>query len=506
MREGLGASQRGRIGFCLRKDLNWLVTDPNALASDPRGTDEDIAEACDAVRGHLRAHGACFFDDLVGATHLDWRLALRAIWHLVWTGEATCDSYESIRHADFYSSLSGCYDLAGTPQKKGVTIDLIVRHMLDNRRLDPRLGRWAPTERLTPAAIDPPSPQKRAEAWALLLLERYGIVCRDVARLEVALPPWKLIRRALARRELLGKARRGYFVEGLAGEQYATPEAVEALRDAKRRSQAAQGARAADEPMILLNVYDPANPFGRLLPLTDEVGEEHEFQKTPYCELIVQGGRPIVLHRQGVRLLADLSAERAAEAIRLLIDGHDGELAVPNWNGHPIDVSPGRHLLTRLGFVKVASRWKGYVHDGANRPGDKATAEARRQMPAVFERAGKEAAPVEYDAEWIISRSNEQIRPKVRQLIETLRRVLPSECELDWRPRGFIVRYRGIRCVNPHIQQKQIWVQVTHRGWVRGMRVTPETDVAGAEFVAELTARFEKTRQAIDDLLDSRSR
>ena len=497
--------RRGRIGFCLRKDLDWLVPPPDALCNDPRRTDEDLADACHAVRAHLAERGACFFDDVVAATGLDWRIVLRAIWHLVWTGEATCDSYEAIRHAEMYTGLSGCYDLASTPTKKGVTADLIVRHMLEKRRLDPRLGRWAPTERLTPDAIAPPPPERRAEAWARLLLKRYGIVCRDVTGLEVGLPPWKDLRRALMRAELLGTVRRGYFVEGLAGEQYAAPEAVEALHDAKLRARAAENAEPADpEPMVLLSVYDPANPFGRLVPLVDETDVEQPFVKTAYCELIVQAGRPVLLHKDGVRLLADLPADRAREAIRLLLDAHDGELAVPNWNGHPIEVSAARHLLTTMGFVKVDNRWKGYVHDGANRPDEKALAEARRHVPAVFERAGKESAPVEYDAEWIVSRANEVIRPKVRELIDTLRRVLPAECEFDWRPRGFLVRYRGLRCINPYVQQKKIWVQVTHRGWVRGMEVTPETDVAGEAFVRELTARFEKTRRAIDELLDSR--
>ena len=48
-------------------------------------------------------------------------------------------------------------------------LDYIVRHMLDNRKLDPRLGRWAPTERLLPASFEPLDDDKAAAAWARIV-------------------------------------------------------------------------------------------------------------------------------------------------------------------------------------------------------------------------------------------------------------------------------------------------------------------------------------------------
>lgn len=507
--------RRGRIGFGLRGDADWLLTDPKDLPGDLDAADEDIPDACRAVREHLAGSGACFFDDVVEATGLDWRIALRAIWHLVWTGEATNDSYESIRHADFRCGLSGCYDLASQPWRKNTSLDQIVRHMLDYRKLDPRLGRWAPTERLVPGQLKPPAPADRAAAWARLLLDRYGIVCRDVARKEVALPAWRDLRRALARMELLGKVRRGFFVMGLAGEQYATPEAVDALRQVKLRHgddgdgdddapDAPAETPAGDEPMLLLNACDPANPFGAFMPLTNEVGEEVRFSRTAYQSLVFQAGRPVVLLTGGVTVLADLSREAMVEALRAALAR--GPLAVPSWNGHPIDVSPARHLLTTMGFVKSPNRWKGYVHDGVSRPDDRTVAEAAAHVPDLFERLGKEQAPVAYDAEWIISRANEQIRPKVRELIDLLGEHLPAECTFVYLPGQFRVEYRGVRAVNPYIQLKQIWVQVTHKGWTRGLLVRRDTDLGAPEFLGELLKRFENTRRQIDQLLEGRRR
>ena len=515
---------RGRIGFCFRDDQEWVVPDPATVDMKMRPWDDDIPGECDAVRRFIREHGACFFDDIVRGTGLDWRLVLRAVWHLVWKGEATNDSFESIRHAHFSTGLSACYDLFKRPGGKGATLEYIIGHMLDLRRLNPRLGRWAPTERLVPSSLEPHDHDEAAQQWAHLLLRRYGVVCRESLKGEVSAPGWRDLRRALVRLELLGKVRRGFFVQELSGEQYAYPEAVDALRatklrhpdgDAAESEEQAEGRLAPDEPMVLVNACDPASPFAGLFPVTNEVGEAVKFPRTSTRYLVIQAGQPILLyHTREVVLLADLPKERAEKAVRALMQLVDRPAAVTNhkeinvldWNGHPVDVSPVRHLLTKLGFVRGRSRWKGLVYDGVHRADDQAVGEAEQEIADVFERAGKEKAPVEYDAEWIISRSDRGIRAKVRGLIELLGRILPEGCELVYGPRSFLVRYKGFRCMSPYVQQRHIWLQITHKGWSRGIRVTPETDLEDSGFVSDVLDRFERTRQQIDALLQIETR
>lgn len=498
--------KRGFFGFCFRDDRDWLVDDPREVDMAPGRWDDDIPEACDAVRRVLARKGACFYDDILRATKLDERLALRAIWHLAWTGEATCDSFEAVRHSAICAGLSACYDLATRPGKKGVTNDDIVRRMREYRRLDPTLGRWAPTERLVPESLAAPEPEQRMLAWARLLLRRYGIVSREMLGRESAAPPWKGIRRALVKQELLGKVRRGFFVQDVSGEQYALPEAVEALRDAKLRHP--DGGIDPDEPMIALSMVDPANPFGSLFPLTDEGDEPVKVRRTPMKYVIVQAGQPLLAWEGQVTVLADLTAERAEEAMRALLRLVDepalvsphGELHIRDWNGHPIDVSPARHLLAKLGFVDSHHPWKGYVYDGTP-PAPAVVAHAASEMPEAFERAGKEGSPVAYDADWIVGRSPEAIRDKVRELIETLPGLLPPECELVFEPRRFVVRYRGVRGMHAHLQLKQLWLHVTHRGWRPGIQVSPDTDLQSPDFADKLHIRFERTQAEIDALL-----
>jgi hypothetical protein len=266
--------------------------------------------------------------------------------------------------------------------------------------------------------------------------------------------------------------------------------------------------------MVLLNVCDPANPFGALFLATTQSGEDVKFMRVPQKYLVLWYGRPILLYEGNVRLLVDLSRESAAQAIRVLtqlvdrpapVNPHQ-ELPIRGWNGHPIDVSPARHLLTALGFVPVDNRWKGYVYDGLHWPAPHEIAQAESEIPPLLAHWGKEAAPVEYNAEWIVSRSHADIRAKVRELIGFLERTLPPECEIVYQPRQFQVRYRGFRCMNPYIQRKQIYLQITHKGWTRGLQIQPDTDLESPAFVAQVQSRLDKVRQQIDALVDSRRR
>jgi hypothetical protein len=326
------------------------------------------------------------------------------------------------------------------------------------------------------------------------------------------------------RLELLGKVRRGFHVGGLSGEQYAYPKAIEDLHEAKLRQPEAEARRnrrgemisslSSDEPMIVLNVCDPANPFGAFFTTTTQSGEDVRYIRVPQKYLVLQYGWPVLLYEENVKVLVDLTkerAERAVAALQQLIDrpapaNPHQELSVRGWNGHPIDVSPARHLLTKLGFLPVDNRWKGYVYDRVHRPTVQEIAQAEPQIPAVLEHWGKEAAPVEYNAEWIVSRSHADIRDKVRELIGFLERTLPPQCEIVYQPRQFQVRYRGFRCMHPYIQRKQIYLQITHKGWTRGLQIRPDTDLDSPTFLAQVQGRLDRVRKQVDELIESRRR
>jgi hypothetical protein len=174
---------------------------------------------------------------------------------------------------------------------------------------------------------------------------------------------------------------------------------------------------------------------------------------------------------------------------------------VGSWNGHPIDVSPARYLLKKLGFVE---RKRKYIYDGTHAPDEDTLAMAEREMPQVFEREGKEKAPVDYDAEWVISRSPPKVQGLLRRLIEFLQGILPGEYEFACGPRGMDVLYRGVWCIHPRIGQKKIWLRTFQRGWHPGMVIDAGTDFEGNDFLVAVLERLERARQLIDRELDGK--
>jgi hypothetical protein len=264
--------------------------------------------------------------------------------------------------------------------------------------------------------------------------------------------------------------------------------------------------------MILLNVCDPANPFGYLFPTTNEIGDEIKYVKTPHKYLVVQSGQPVLLYEKygSIKLLVDLSMRRAEKAIRTILRIIDepakvcsyDEVRIKDWNGHPIDVSPARHLLAKLGFIDGGRG--DLVYDGAHRSGEVKDV-SEEQIPEAFEHFGKEGAPVKYDAEWIVSRSPQPIREKVRELIGLLERTLPKEFGLIYHPRHFSVHYRGVNCIHPSVQQKRIRLYMIQEGWWSGHSalIERDTDLNSPVFTSNLLERFAKARQLIDSKLDS---
>src|SRR5262249_51688948 len=122
------------------------------------------------------------------------------------------------------------------------------------RALRRRAG-LAPEGRWSVVPWGRPAPEAHAVAQASLLLPRYGVVARELALLDPWARPWRVLYEVLSRMELAGDVRRGYFVEGLSGAQFALPEAGRQLQDLHLPSTVAA-------PVVLLHSLDPANLYG----------------------------------------------------------------------------------------------------------------------------------------------------------------------------------------------------------------------------------------------------
>jgi ATP-dependent Lhr-like helicase len=121
-------------------------------------------------------------------------------------------------------------------------------------------GRWSRIARTAPAdAATRAQQDETVEQVVRTLLKRWGVIFwRLLAREADWLPPWRDLLACCRRLEARGEIRGGRFVAGFSGEQYAAPEAIALLREARRRSAAGQ--------LVAVSGADPLNLVGILTP------------------------------------------------------------------------------------------------------------------------------------------------------------------------------------------------------------------------------------------------
>ena len=222
------------LGIFLREDAARLLP----AASE---VEQSWSHAAKDVLAALEQRGASFFHDLVRATG---RLASEVedgLWELVAGGRVTADGFENLRA------------LIDPKRRRGEGRGRMAR---------PRhaTGRWAVIE--TNTGGETGASGTDVEFFARRLLDRWGVVFRDVLARETLAPPWRSLLVVLRQWEARGEVRGGRFVAGFSGEQFARPEAVELLRDLRRnlRGNSGQGEE------IEIALADPLNLTGVILP------------------------------------------------------------------------------------------------------------------------------------------------------------------------------------------------------------------------------------------------
>ncbi len=183
------------------------------------------------------------------------------------------------------------------------------------------------------------------------LLARYGVVSHDSLAGEEGAWDWSRIYETLQRLEMQGEVRRGYFVQGLPGVQFALPEVVERLRALRGDD---------DTTLVVLNACDPANLYGPAQdggPLT-EAGEPLAFARIPSTWLVQQRGLPLFVAEDTASRITtaqgadDAVVQAALQALVQHLATFEHRLMVHTWNGAPVLESPGQPLLEAVGFYR----------------------------------------------------------------------------------------------------------------------------------------------------------
>jgi len=324
---GAGALGRGsgRVALYFREDARWLGPPPGK--GDP-----PASELHEALRERL-GRGACFWTDLlVDLPDAEPVELQEALWDLVWAGEVTNDAFAPLRAPRL--------SLAKAERERGR------RFSRRRRPAAPQIqGRWSLTG---PLFAEAPSYGPRMRAIAELLLERYGIVTRETVLAEGIPGGFASLYGELVNLETLGTARRGYFVEGLGGAQFALPGGVERLRSLRD-----------DEPAgaLVLAATDPANAYGASLPWPKREGSPRRPARAPGAYVVFLDADPVLYVERGGKGLLPLHEPgegRLREALEALADhvrrGRLKRLAIERFDGEPVVGSELEPLLIDVGF------------------------------------------------------------------------------------------------------------------------------------------------------------
>ncbi|MEA2433552.1 MAG: ATP-dependent helicase Lhr and Lhr-like helicase [Actinomycetota bacterium] len=335
MLDELGAA--GEVAWsgagALGSDDGWIVLATAERASTllPEPNTEDLSALAARVLDSLRGGGALFFrqiSDAVGSTD-DSELVL-ALWELVWAGVATNDTLAPLRAL---TSRTRSRRVRPTRNRRGPSFPA---------RVGPpaAAGRWsALVERES-------SPTRRLHAATEQLLERHGIVTRGAVATERVPGGFAAVYGVLKAFEDAGRCRRGYFVDGLGGAQFALPGAVDRMR-------ALDSPSKGHETQVLA-ATDPANPYGAALAWPAREG--HRAGRKAGAVVVLVDGLLVFYVEKGGRTILSYSDdpelfEPAVDALVLAArDGALGRISVEKADGESVHDAPFAEALVSAGF------------------------------------------------------------------------------------------------------------------------------------------------------------
>jgi ATP-dependent Lhr-like helicase len=333
--------------LCQRGELIW-VANKTRVRFFARGegmlfldAPDESALSADAqeILAYLKSEGASFTADIVGAFN---KTPLPALAELLAAGLVTNDSLDAARRVGAFHGVGAFHE---TPLQSDLTARLAnvprplthTRYRDAKRRVTKRLraeaptiaqpqGRWSLAHRAS--VLGQMSDEERSEKRARVYLARYGVVTRECLEREDRGGDWATLYPVFNRWEMRGEIRRGYFVEGLSGVQFAHKDAVEQLR------------AAPTDAMIVVNATDPANIA--------------DLARVASTHVALWRGQPIVIAEDhGERIIAHGAASALKRALQTFFERAPRRVVVKQWNGANVRGSDGEAILQSLGFYRT---------------------------------------------------------------------------------------------------------------------------------------------------------
>ncbi|QLA15985.1 DEAD/DEAH box helicase [Desulfolutivibrio sulfoxidireducens] len=362
---GLGWRGRGERRVCF-----VFPGDVDLLAGEDRGGGGPQSDGLAALFCDPRA--AYDFSTLLGRSGPRPGELIEALWAGVWRGEVENSDFEVLRHglgSDFsLPSLGGPGtgpggSLPGWPAGKtayprpGRTRVSRGRQAFWRAAL-PRAGVWRLSPRPEPSG-DRLELDERARERARLLLDRYGVVFREVLGREEGPFAWGAVFRALRLLELAGEAMSGRFFADVPGPQFISPRGLAVFRREfpGREGAGGKGGRVLGRAAYWLCALDPAAPILSGLALPGEGSPGRPPRRAEGTHLVFRGtGLVLVSEGRGRELFIGPGPDDPDPAAlfsplaHLLTrrGGSAGRLAVARINGLPAMESPYRATMGKV--------------------------------------------------------------------------------------------------------------------------------------------------------------
>ena len=353
------------VEFGIRGEGNLLTEEQNLLTAA-----ENLSKPAKTIYFFLKEHGASYARDIQWATDLSNLALNRGLQELADKSLIGCEAYQTFMliyqsQANAEDSTSENYLL--TKGKQHLKMQYR-RHRTKKSNLRKSIrdtskikdARWFLTNSLVIMGR-PMDIHERAQNQARLLLQRYGILVKEWYRREHGLLPWYQIFQVLKRLEWQGEIRRGYFVSGLSGVQFALPEALELLQSKIRPTASPQS-----DP-ILLNTKDPALPYGGGIDwgLTDTNGYPLKVKRSASNHLIFMDGIAIIYCERYFQHLTILQSfpQNTWESLSRIFKNYlkltrplkrVNRIDIHVINGHPAATGSFSDQLVKSGFEKDA--------------------------------------------------------------------------------------------------------------------------------------------------------
>ena len=355
---------------------------PDAQAAPKPTVEEAVVEA-------LGFGGGLFFRQIVDAVRrrlapefVDEAVVAVVMRELMWQGRATNDTFAPVRAA-----LEGA--AGSSPKPRGSSKRRVSSRRSGLRGSDSSAMRTIASAHAAVGAaltgrwsLIMPSPENdtvRALGLVESMLDRYGVVSRDVVQLSGVPGGLGALLPVLRQMEDVGEVLRGAFVQGLGPAQFAARQTVDVLRT----YEANEGGPARPETVVLA-ADDPACLFGAGIPWPptacdddDEPPSERQARPTRRAGglVVVRGGAAVLYASAGLRSLVSFTCdgEALADAVSALVahekralkragaEGARKKVVVESFNGRPVLSAPVAELLREEGLVRLPDGMRLYV-------------------------------------------------------------------------------------------------------------------------------------------------